>query len=635
MFDMLIGDWDRHDDQWRWAEFKKDDNTIIYKPIPRDRDQAFSNFDGGFMGALRSTLGFSKKFQVYDDEVSNAKWINSAATILDRTLVQNSGKKEWFEQAKFIKENLSDKAIENAFMHIPKEARGADLDSIISKLKGRRENLVTVANDFYAFHAELAIINGTDKDDYFTIERLIDGKTKVTVQRIKGGEKKDLISERVYDKKYTKQIRIYGLDDDDVFEIIGESKKAIPVRIVGGQNNDTYIVEQGKRLTIYDHKTKPNTIKKKGNARIRFTDDYDTNIFDKDDRELSTSNILPAFGYNPDDGFKIGPMYIINNKDFNQNPFTQQHKISASVYFATLGFDLNYSGEFAGVLGDYNLLVKGLYTSPNYAVNFFGFGNNSINRDDENGISMDYNRVKLSQYKIELGATKSGLNGSYFEYSISIEGNKIDETSNRFIDDFEFNDPDIFERKWFAGLNATYKYESYDVVVNPTRGMKFELNGGTKTNTSGGKTYGFIKPYLGFYNALINNRKLILKTAASSQLNIGKQYQFYQSAQLGGENLLRGYRKQRFSGQRSFAGSADIRYSFNQFKTRVLPLQIGVFAGADTGRVWLNDFDDNNKWHYDYGGGIWINSADALSTTFNLFTGEDGPRFSFNFLLKI
>jgi len=165
--------------------------------------------------------------------------------------------------------------------------------------------------------------------------------------------------------------------------------------------------------------------------------------------------------------------------------------------------------------------------------------------------------------------------------------------------------------------------------------MKFELNGGTKTNTSGGKTYGFIKPYLGFYNALINNRKLILKTAASSQLNIGKQYQFYQSAQLGGENLLRGYRKQRFSGQRSFAGSADIRYSFNQFKTRVLPLQIGVFAGADTGRVWLNDFDDNNKWHYDYGGGIWINSADALSTTFNLFTGEDGPRFSFNFLLKI
>ena len=40
LFDMWIGDWDRHDDQWRWAEFKED-NGSIYRPIPRDRDQAF------------------------------------------------------------------------------------------------------------------------------------------------------------------------------------------------------------------------------------------------------------------------------------------------------------------------------------------------------------------------------------------------------------------------------------------------------------------------------------------------------------------------------------------------------------------------------------------------------------------
>jgi hypothetical protein len=41
LFDMLIGDWDRHEDQWLWAAFKENDKTY-YKPIPRDRDQAFS-----------------------------------------------------------------------------------------------------------------------------------------------------------------------------------------------------------------------------------------------------------------------------------------------------------------------------------------------------------------------------------------------------------------------------------------------------------------------------------------------------------------------------------------------------------------------------------------------------------------
>ena len=40
LFDMWIGDWDRHEDQWRWAEFEsKKEKT--YRPIPRDRDQAF------------------------------------------------------------------------------------------------------------------------------------------------------------------------------------------------------------------------------------------------------------------------------------------------------------------------------------------------------------------------------------------------------------------------------------------------------------------------------------------------------------------------------------------------------------------------------------------------------------------
>ena len=45
LFDFVIGDWGRHEDQWRWASFKSEDGTL-YKPIPRDRDQAYTMFDG-------------------------------------------------------------------------------------------------------------------------------------------------------------------------------------------------------------------------------------------------------------------------------------------------------------------------------------------------------------------------------------------------------------------------------------------------------------------------------------------------------------------------------------------------------------------------------------------------------------
>jgi hemolysin activation/secretion protein len=91
---------------------------------------------------------------------------------------------------------------------------------------------------------------------------------------------------------------------------------------------------------------------------------------------------------------------------------------------------------------------------------------------------------------------------------------------------------------------------------------------------------------------------------------------------------LRGYRTQRFSGESAFAGTADVRYSFNEFKTGFLPVQIGVFAGGDVGRVWVDD-EGSKQWHNDYGGGIWINNAEAIGATFNLFHGDDGLRFSF------
>ena len=51
LFDMLLGDWGRHDDQWRWATFKEEKRTL-YKPIARDRDQAYTKFDGVLVRTL-------------------------------------------------------------------------------------------------------------------------------------------------------------------------------------------------------------------------------------------------------------------------------------------------------------------------------------------------------------------------------------------------------------------------------------------------------------------------------------------------------------------------------------------------------------------------------------------------------
>ena len=631
MFDMLLGDWDRHQDQWRWAQFKKKNGSSLFKPIPRDRDQVYSNFDGALFATLRTMIGLTKQFATYDEDLDNVKWFNTAATYLDRTLAQEADRDMWISQAQYIKDHLSDEVIEAAFKELPPEIyTDATTQKIIKNMKIRRSNLVLTAERYYDYLSDLAIVTGTDKDDYVVIDRVADGKTRVTIYRNKDGKKADVVVDRLFLKEDTKEIWVYALDDDDVIEAVGTGKNPIKVRIIGGQNNDIYDLENGNSILIYDHKSKENTFKNKGGARVHLSDSYNNNFYNPK-KSITNSNVLtPALGFNPDDGFKIGIQNTFTVNGFHRNPNTTVHQIKAGYYFATQGYDINYNGTFAGVFNTVNFTVKGRFSGPTFAENFFGFGNETLNNDDDLGF--DFNRVRLSELSAGVGVSYIGEYGSNVKGGIEVQSFQVEQDDGRFLET-QFadptTDPDFFERKWFVDLNGGYNYESYDNKLNPTRGMIFDLTAGINADKDDLRnTFGYIKPKLGFYNALNRSRTLVLKTMTQATVNIGDSYQFYQSAQLGQNNGLRGYRTQRFSGGSALAGTADVRYSFKEFKTGVVPLQMGVFAGVDVGRVWVDDVD-SNKWHNNFGGGFWVNSSEAIGATVNLFRGEEGLRFSF------
>ncbi len=633
IFDMLIGDWDRHQDQWRWSEIEDTEGIHHFEPVPRDRDQVFSNFDGAFFGTLRALTGFANQFAVYGDDIKDVEWFNIAALGLDRSLLQNVGKEAWVEQAQFIKENVTDDVIEEAFSKLPKETRGETTKELISNIKGRRDNIVDIAERYYQHLASLAIVTGTDKDDFIDIERIENGDTKVTITRNKDGKRAETLSEKIYHPDETSEIWVYGLDDDDKVFSSGNAKSKIFVRVIGGQDNDIYDIENGNNLKIYDHKSLPNTIEKEGGAAFRFTDNYEINTYDKDKKIFSSGSILPELGYNPDDHLSVGLDYVKANNKFKRNPFTSQHSFKIRYHSATSGLLLDYEAEFATIVGNYNLFLGGTFTNPNWSNNFFGFGNETTNRDDNLGY--DYNRVGLNQIGVRVGLKNKTPFGSLFSYSATFEGIKVEQTGDRFVDDeFASPSPNFFDRKYFAGLDALYRYESYDNNLTPTRGMLFELNLGGKMNTADpSRTFGYFKPYMGFFNALTRNRKLVLKTRVDAHLNIGSDYEFYQAATLGADAGLRGYRFERYSGKSAFGTGADLRYSFDTVKTSFLPFQLGVYGGYDVGRVWAEN-EDSKLWHDSYGGGFWINSAEAIQGSFNIFTGSEGPRISAGLELK-
>ena len=115
LFDILIGDWDRHDDQWRWASFKEKNKTI-YRPIPRDRDQVYSKYDGALFSVLRYTIPFLKQLRKYDQKIppNKIQWVNYHSRHFDRTFMTEGDWEDWEAEANYIKENVTDEIIEAA-----------------------------------------------------------------------------------------------------------------------------------------------------------------------------------------------------------------------------------------------------------------------------------------------------------------------------------------------------------------------------------------------------------------------------------------------------------------------------------------------------------------------------------------
>ena len=395
LFDMLIGDWDRHSDQWRWGEYK-DGEKIVYKPIPRDRDQAFSKYDGALLSLLMNMPAL-RHMQTFKETIRNVKWFNREPYPQDIALLKTADEKDWINQAKFIQENLSDADIDTAFNNLPATIQDETIESIKHKLKVRKTELQRYASEYYKVLQKTVLIVGTDKKDKFIITHKAKNNLEIAVYRIKKNEE-----ELVYTKNFTagktKNIWIYGLDDDDFFEVKGNAKAAINIRLIGGQNNDSYTIENGKKIKIYDFKSKENTYALDSKTKTVLTDDYETNLYDYEKPKYNAFSGLPFGGYNPDDGVKLGFIANYTVNKFNQNPYTQKHVLQANYFFATNGYEIIYNGYFPKALGKWDFDLASKFTSPNFTINYFGTGNETINNDETFG--MDYNRVRIRMLKV-------------------------------------------------------------------------------------------------------------------------------------------------------------------------------------------------------------------------------------------
>jgi hypothetical protein len=93
-------------------------------------------------------------------------------------------------------------------------------------------------------------------------------------------------------------------------------------------------------------------------------------------------------------------------------------------------------------------------------------------------------------------------------------------------------------------------------------------------------------------------------------------------------STLRGWRQERFAGDASLYGNAEIRFFLTKFFL-LLPVDLGAFGLADAGRVYVSG-ESSDTWHSAFGGGLWVSFLGRGNTmSVSMAHGREGNGFYF------
>jgi hypothetical protein len=622
LFDMWIGDWDRHEDQWRWAEFKlkNEGNDKMYRPIPRDRDQAFFYNDGFLIKVGTRQPGLSK-FQGFDYKIKNINGFNYNGRYFDRSFLTEPSWDDWNSTVQFLKENLTNEVIYKAISTLPQEVYKHSGDEIIEKLKRRRDDMEIYAREYYEFLSKEVSIVGSNEKEWFNVERLSDDKTKVTVWDLKQkSDKPDYkMYERTFNNDITNAVQLFGLDDDDIFTIEGDVKKSIKVRIIGGFGDDqvkdnSKVRGLTKKTTIYDTKEGID-IQGTSETKDKTSDKVGINYYDRAAFRYDYWAPLVFIDISPDDGLFISADFKIYKFGFRKDPYKWQQNYSVRYSPSVNSWKFKYEGDFIDVIGDWDISLSANLFYPRYTDYYYGLGNETtINNEirEEEYYHFRYSSIELiPSLRYNSSNKKHAFEiGPYINF---YRINETDEGERKFLDDFPGSDDNKIVT--YAGAFARYTIDTRNDDHVPLYGFYWRSTLSPVIDTSNDSIF-FTKltSDFSFYQSTGGTMNTTFAIRLGGAFNFGN-YRFYQANDLGGKYNLRGHRRMRFSGDHNLFVNLEARMRLFRFNMPLFPGSVGIYGFFDTGRIWYTDQNGNDpstasgistRWHAGYGGGLWI-----------------------------
>jgi len=605
LMDVFIGDWDRHQDQWRWARFDSGE-VHWWRPIPRDRDQAFARLDGVLVWLTGyywpQVIGFG-------DDYPSIWRLTFTGQVPDRRLLVDLEKPVWDSVARTLQARLTDSVIEAAVRRLPPEYFRKSGPALTRALERRRNQLRQVSDRYYALVAGVVEVHATDERDVGVIERLGGGRVSV---RLSADGAAEPYYQRTFDGRETEEIRVYLHGGDDRLVVRGAARSGGGplLRVIGGGGDDELMdSSRTGRTKFYDDRGNNRFVRGPGTSVSR-------RQYEEPARDTSTlgrprdwgSRWLPLtwVAYSPDFGLFAGAGADGTGYDFRRLPYNSHVRVRAGYATGAQTYRAEFAGEFRGIVPP-AILKLHLRASGIDVLRFYDFGNETSDAGSTN-----FHKVKQQQYLVAPALEFPFSNAASFSLGPVLKFAHTNLEAGTLIDAVRpYGVQDLGQ----VGAAADFQLDTRDQPRGARRGVTFRFGGtyypkALDVTSSFGEGHAEASSYLTAPIPL--HPTLALRVAGKKVWGTFSSVPFYEAAYIGGATTVRGFVEHRFAGDAAVYGNVELRLSVAKFFLLV-PGELGVFGLGDAGRVYLSG-QTSDRWHAAAGGGLWFSFLSRANT---------------------
>lgn len=611
LVDILIGDWDRHRGQWRWARIPAHERWL---PIPEDRDQAFVRFEGLIPAAGRQHL---PQFVSFGDAYPGIEGLTWNGRDGDRRILVDLEKPAWDEVAADLKVRITDDVIAAAVARLPDAYRALEGAAIEQALQRRRDALPEVADRFYHVLARDVDIHASNEPEFATVTHAPDGEVEVAVSLAIGGVAAPYYR-RVFYPDETDEIRIYlGGGNDSLVTTGGPGR--ITVRAIGGDGADVIDDRAGTGLRVSD--SSENNVVLRGRGTKLDTRPYAPPAREKAEwippRDWGRRNIfIPWIGGNSDLGVLFNVSVQSEGYGFRKDPWADTQTLRVGYATRAGAFGADYRGRFRRENSRSRVELYARVSGLDF-LHFYGYGNETEATSDE-----DFYKVKHTEYVAEpsLHVPLGSLVTAVARLSAIYTRTDLDES--RFI---AVARPYGTEEFFQAGAGAGLVIDTRDSEAMPSRGARLRADATVYPPLGAvASTFGTLQGEAAYYQPIPVASRPVFALRTGGR-RVWGTYPWHEAAYIGGGATVRGLAQQRFAGDASLYGSAELRIPLARIYVLV-PGSMGVFALADAGRVFLAG-ESSQHWHTGAGGGLWLSFLNPDNTiSASVAASEEGTR---------